>query len=97
MYLRPSRNYLRADFYDRSGMQFKRNDGNFEVTWVRKGAPAAAAGMIKGDMISAINGRRAASLDELPMRQLLSNREPYTLDILRNGREEQVLLDLRSN
>ncbi|HEY4439014.1 MAG TPA: aspartyl protease family protein [Candidatus Elarobacter sp.] len=58
----PDAHFAARDEYDRSGAFLITQNGAIVVADVRPGTPAAAAGLAKGDRITAAGGRDAASL-----------------------------------
>jgi hypothetical protein len=67
MALAPNASYARRDSYERAGMFLVNKDGKKLVYDVRPGTPAQAAGIVKGDAITSIDGKDVAakSLDEV--------------------------------
>lgn len=66
MILEPNRDFAAPDPYDRSGMWMNaRGPNRFEIVDVVAGGPAAAAGLMVGDLVVSIGGRAARS-DDLP-------------------------------
>jgi hypothetical protein len=67
MALAPNASYAVRDSYERAGMFLLTKDGKKVVDDVRAGTPAQAAGIVKGDVITAIDGNDVAaeSLDEV--------------------------------
>jgi hypothetical protein len=62
LYLRPaSRGPLPLKSLTGLGAE-KRSDGSFAVTNVRKGSPAEAAGIVRGDVILSVNGKATARI-----------------------------------
>jgi S1-C subfamily serine protease len=66
-----------------------------EVTAVERGSPAAAAGILPGDLIVAVQGRVVESVDDL--HRLMSGRpldRPVALSLVRRGRIVEVEVGL---
>ena len=62
MALEPNSNFAQADTYERSGLFLVNLHGNMTVVDARPGTPAAAAGIVKGDVITSINGTPTATM-----------------------------------
>ena len=60
------------DAYDRSGLFLIARDGRYLVIDARAGAPAAAAGIVKGDQIATVDGAPAASMTLQALRERLA-------------------------
>ena len=75
------------DTADRSGLWLGRNGGKFEVFDVVSRSPADLAGIEKGDVITAVDGRPTAQLDLFAVRKELrsSAKESVSLTIERNS------------
>jgi hypothetical protein len=67
MALAPNASFAKRDSYERSGMFLVNKGGKKIVYDVRVGTPAQAAGIMKGDVIMAIDGKNATAetLDEV--------------------------------
>jgi hypothetical protein len=85
--------------FDHSGLQvILADDGNLEVVCAPSGAPAAKAGIVKGDELISVDGK---SIEQLG--GLLSVREmfrapvgtAYSLKILRDGKQRDVKITLK--
>ena len=62
MYLEPNADFARRDEYERAGLFLINKGGAFVVIDVRPGTPAAAAGLVKGDVIASLDGTPATGL-----------------------------------
>lgn len=81
MYLKPvSRPIADLDTFDESGMWINRDVKGFAVVELAGGGPAEAAGVQKGDVITAVNGKAAAALKLYDLRQRLRDAKPGTVE-----------------
>ncbi len=65
------------------------------VGGVRPGGPAHSAGMLKGDRIVAIDGKKVADIYEYMARlKKLKAGQIVTVDVLRNGKKEVLIIQL---
>jgi hypothetical protein len=71
MYLEKNGEFARRDAYDRAGMWIERGIAGFEVVDVASRSPAEAAGMKIGDVIVAVDERRANAVSLAALRALL--------------------------
>lgn len=78
MYLAPVSGPVR-DGYDRSGLWINLGGGGFRVDAVVEGSPAAVAGLGEGDVILAVDGKRAATLTLGDVRVYLRDASPGTI------------------
>ena len=63
--------------------------------FVTPGKPAALGGMIKGDIITAINGKPVNNIEDYMFRmKQLKHWQTISVEILRNGRKEVLLIQL---
>jgi hypothetical protein len=70
MYLKPIKGHVEdLDVFDKSGMWINGAPAGFKVIDVTKGGPAEAAGLQKGDIITAINGKPATGFELPQLRQ----------------------------
>jgi len=60
--LAPDAQFAQRDTYDRSGTFLIAAGGKITVADVRPGTPAAAAGLVKGDVLTTVGGKDAAAL-----------------------------------
>ncbi|MCI0743993.1 MAG: PDZ domain-containing protein [Verrucomicrobia subdivision 3 bacterium] len=72
LYLRPSREFNTKDEHDMSGLHLLRQEGAVVVHSVDEASPALLAGIKRGDVIVAINGRRCSEMKMKELRQILS-------------------------
>jgi len=94
MTLTPNSNFNNPDQWDHSGM-FLLNTGAITIVDVRAGTPAAQAGLVKGDVITAVNGSSTLSLRGL--RGLLLGAPGTVVDLVvksKNGATRNVKLTL---
>lgn len=74
MYLQPVAGPLTdVGGFDRAGVWFNDAPNGFEIVDVTKGAPADAAGLKKGDVITAVDGKPASSIKLYELRLRLRN------------------------
>jgi len=99
MYLKPlDPQPADAGAFDRSGMWINAKDGGFEVEQVSPGGPAEQAGLMKGDVITAINGKpaRAEELSDARTRlKTLPAGSAAELSIRRAGQNRTIRVQLR--
>jgi len=87
-----------AGSFDRSGMWINAANGGFMVEQVSSGGPAEQAGLLKGDLITAINGKPARAEELSDARTLLKTLPAGStaeLKIRRAGQERTIRLRLR--
>jgi hypothetical protein len=72
MTLVPNAAFTQADAYERSGLFLVKHAGNIVVVDSRSGTPGAGAGIVKGDVIDAINGSPAGTMLLGDVRKLLA-------------------------
>jgi len=99
MYLQPLDPQPRdAGAFDRSGMWINASDAGFIVEQVSSGGPAEQAGLHKGDVITAINGK-PARMEELSdartMLKTLPAGSVAVLSVRRDGKDRTVRIQLR--
>jgi predicted aspartyl protease len=99
MYLKPlNPQPADAGAFDRSGLWINAGDNGFPVENVAPGGPAEQAGLLKGDIITAINGKPARPAELSDARTLLRSLPagtPVDLSILRSGKPQTVRVQLR--
>jgi hypothetical protein len=104
MYLKPIKEHIAdLDSFDRAGMWINdtakaSSHAGFLVVHVAKGAPAAEAGLKKGDIITAVDGKAAKSLKLYALRQRLRDDKPGTVidfTVLRGGKAMPIKVTLR--
>jgi predicted aspartyl protease len=97
--LRPNRDFAGPLEFDMSGMSLAAADGklsSYRVRSVLAGSPAAEAGVLAGDVVTATNGRPTADLPLSELRRLL--RVPdvvHTMTLLRDGAARTVTFRTR--
>ena len=87
-----------AGAFDRSGLWINAGDGGFLVENVASGGPGEQAGLLKGDIITAINGKSVRSEELSNARTLLRSLPAGTaveLSVLRAGKSQVVRVQLR--
>jgi hypothetical protein len=89
VFLKPGRRFTEPPRFDMSGVAFSRVDGATFVEWVCRSSPAATAGILAGDKVVSVNGRRAGdySLFEL---ERLNSRAGRQLTLGIGGGQKQV-------
>jgi hypothetical protein len=79
MYLKPVEGAVAdLDQFDRSGIWINAVDGGFKIFDVTKNSPAEQAGLAKDDVITAVNGQPATSLQLPELRRMLRDEPPGT-------------------
>ncbi len=71
--LEPTRALDIADRFDAAGLWLGRGDGGFRVFDVIGASPAMEAGLRTGDVVTAIDGKPATTLDIFAARRILSD------------------------
>ena len=99
MYLKRAAGPL-SDFntFDRAGLWFNRDGDGFRIIEVIPHAPAEEAGLRKGDLIVAVEGRKAVDLGLPALRYRLRNDPPGTtvhVDVMRGGQRVSAKVVLR--
>lgn len=87
-----------SDGFDRAGLWLNRNGNDFVVAGVTPGAPAAEAGILEGDRITAVDGVAAKDVFLPDLRQRLKRDAPGTtvsLTVARNGTTQDIAVTLR--
>jgi hypothetical protein len=99
MYLKPVKGPIAdLDTFDRSGMWINQVPEGFKVFDVTAGGPGEAAGLQKGDIITAVNGKNASAIPVYEMRRRLRNDAPGTVvkfTVVRDGKSREVQVTLR--
>jgi hypothetical protein len=101
MFLKKNQQYKKPFHYNLSGITVKSKGSQldvFEVTEVRIGSVAEKAGILKGDLIQAVNGASAGSLRLQNINSVLNSKpgKKIKIDLTRNGthlKKEIVLVD----
>jgi len=86
------------DTFDRSGLWINEVDGGFKIFDVAKNSPAEQAGLVKDDVITAVNGAAASSLKLYDVRRMFRDEPPGTavrLDVQRGDETNSVTFTLR--
>lgn len=86
------------DSFDRSGLVLRWSHPNFTVSGVDTPSPAAAAGILVGDVITSVNGKPARSMTLLGVRAMLSQQPagtPVTVEIQRAKADRTVTFHLK--
>jgi len=84
--------------FNRSGIWINAVDGGFKIFAVAKNSPAEQAGLAKGDVIMAVNGQPATSLQLPELRRILRDEPPgaaVTFAVKRGDDTRNVTLTLR--
>jgi hypothetical protein len=98
MTLVPNADLARPDDYEHAGLFLIERDGKHVVLDARPGAPAAEAGIAKGDVVETIDGTPAAGMSLQAIRARLSGPagEKLTLGLVgKDGVRRTVVLTLR--
>jgi hypothetical protein len=97
--LEPNSHFPEPDQEDKSGLLIVAKGQNyktFEVVNVQPNTPAAAAGIMKGDIIAGIDTDPAADLSVLTARDLFRQvGHKYKVTLERNGQTKEVTLQMR--
>ena len=73
IYFEPNASNAQEDTWDRSGLWLNRADAGYRVEDVVADSPAAAAGLKVGDLVLAVNGRKATELPVAEAREILKS------------------------
>jgi hypothetical protein len=96
MYLKPVTGAVAdLDTFDRAGMWFNKDAEGYKVVDVTANTPAAEAGIAKGDIITAVNGKAATSIPLPDMRMRLRDEAPGTVVTLAVKGKGDVKVTLR--
>jgi hypothetical protein len=98
MTLVPNADYAAPDEYEHAGLFLIERDGKHLILDVRPGAPAAEAGVAKGDVLETLDGAPASTLSLQAVRARLSGPagETLTLGLInKDGARRTVVLTLR--
>ena len=100
MYLKPVKGPVAdLDTFDRAGMWINEAPKGFEVVSVTKTAPAEAAGLKKGDVITAVDGKAATAIKLYDLRRRLRNDAPGTVvdfTVSRDGKTKDIKVTLKN-
>ncbi len=94
----PDAEFAVRDTYDRSGMFLITQGGKIIVADVRPGTPAAAAGIVKGDVLSTVGGHDGGTLGLAAVRDLLRGKPGTAVSlhvVAKDGSARDVSLTLR--
>jgi predicted aspartyl protease len=93
IYFEPNEAFADTDLADRSGLRVNAAPGGFIVVFVVDGSAAARAGLIKNDVIVAIDGYQASSLDLATLRAKLKGPEGTKVEVaLASGKLSTLVL-----
>jgi hypothetical protein len=99
MYLKPLPGYVAdAGTYDRAGVWLNVSGTTFKVVAVTAGAPAEKAGLLKDDLVTAIDGVPSANLKLADVRKNLRTATPgtvVTFTVNRGGAARDIKVTLR--
>jgi S1-C subfamily serine protease len=87
-----------AGVYDRAGMWINTDGQGFRIVDVSKAAPAEAAGLVVGDIITSVDGVPSSNIHLYDLRLRLRDDPPgtiVTLAVQRGGETKSVKLTLR--
>jgi Aspartyl protease/PDZ domain len=90
--------FAQPDTYDRSGVFLIAPGGQPTIADVRPGTPADEAGLVRGDMLIAINGKAAAGTDLVQIRTQFSEPAGTIIHLVvqgKTGLQRSVTLTLR--
>jgi membrane-associated protease RseP (regulator of RpoE activity) len=99
VFLRTRTDVAQRDAYDRAGLWLNRARTGFRVEGVVAGSPAAAAGLLPGDHVVAVDGRPWASLELHALREMLRELPAGTvvgISVVRGEARRDVALTLRN-
>lgn len=99
MYLKPRTGPVDdTNTYDRAGLWLNVNGNSFKVVSVTKGAPAEKAGLVKDDIITAVDGKPAAGVKLPDLRKMLRTAKPgtvVTFTVTRGSAAKDIKVTLR--
>ncbi|GAA0562663.1 aspartyl protease family protein [Rhizomicrobium electricum] len=99
MYLKPRPSPVDdTNTYDRAGLWLNVDGTAFKIVSVTKTAPAAEAGLVEGDIVTAVDGKPAASVKLAELRKTLRTAKPgtvVTFTVTRGGKPKNVKVTLR--
>lgn len=99
MYLKPVAGKVSdLDTYDRAGMWINEAPKGFVIVAVTKGSPVEAAGLKKGDIITAVDGKPVKALKLYDLRERLRDDKPGTVvdfTVQHGNKTRQVKVTLR--
>lgn len=94
MYLRPGKAFGRRDVFDLSGLRLVKRDSAIMCDWVRERSAGETAGVMAGDIITAIDGQPANELNLFSARRALSVEGRHVVDLSRDGVAKRLDLHL---
>jgi C-terminal processing protease CtpA/Prc len=96
LYLEPNARLAEPFETDMSGLSLVVDDDltTIMIDEVRSGSAAAKAGVVGGETIKDINGRKATELGLQEITRMMRTAGEYDLTVLRNGREITIHLHL---
>ena len=99
MMLEAAAHFAEPDEFDMSGAMFDSAAPNFNIFKVREviaDSPAAKAGLVVGDIVTAIDGKPTAELNSEQLRRMFrQNKRMYRLDIERGGKMLKTQITLQ--
>jgi carboxyl-terminal processing protease len=99
MYLKPRPTPVAdTNTYDRAGLWLNVEGNGFKIASVTKGAPAEEAGLVKDDIITAVDGKPAAAVKLPDLRKMLRTAKPgtvVTFTVTRGGAPKDIKVSLR--
>ncbi len=97
MFLRPGKEFNRADTYGMSGIAVRRLGHKTIVTITNPKGPGELAGLRDEDVLVQINGKDAESYQLSELRDLLRSKDGAEIDIkyLRDGKVQSATVKLR--
>jgi Aspartyl protease/PDZ domain len=90
MALVPNAAFTERDTYERSGLFVVNAGGKMTVVDARPGTPAADAGIVKGDVITSVNGQPAAAIGLGALRDFFHEPVGTVLKLLVTGKDGKV-------
>lgn len=72
MYLRPGKEFDRADYFDLSGLTLMRTEGKVFVNYIEAGSAAEAAGFKRFDVILSVDGVRAIEITHAALERIFA-------------------------
>ena len=97
LYLTPGANYAAADPADRSGLWLSMDEAGFKVMSVVAASPAAEVGIHVDDVVTAVDGKPAAQIFLVDLRERLKTAQPGTkvrLTVRTKGNTRDVTITL---
>ena len=97
--LEPNADFDKPPTFDHSGAFFAMSDagdGTFEVFFVADGTPAQEAGLVRGDLIQAVDGVPTSQIRLNDARAMFGQSEKFRLKVQRGGQSLETVLEMRS-